>query len=317
MPNTAADSLPPFVHVAVGVVCSDCRVLIAQRPAHKHQGSLWEFPGGKVEPGEAPRDALVRELWEELRITVTAAKPLIKIRHDYGDARVLLDVWQVTGFSGVAEGAEGQKIAWVRQSELSSFPVPEANQMIIRSLALPDLVAITGGFSSLRDFEYRLRRAVVRGAQMIYLRIPEEDALGGDLCRVAQDVCEQLDVRVCSRRHWLPRLGLSAGLHLNSSDLAGIDDRSSFGSRFCGASCHDSNDLAHAVRLKLDYVFLSPLRTTASHPEARPLEAEIVTRWISQHPIPVYGLGGVGPADLESVRNFGARGIAAISAFWD
>jgi len=89
------------IHVAAAVIRStDGLVLIAKRPLDKHQGGLWEFPGGKVEKGEAVEVALARELLEELGIGVTAARPLIQVRHDYPDKHVLLDVWEVTAFSG-------------------------------------------------------------------------------------------------------------------------------------------------------------------------------------------------------------------------
>ena len=87
------------VHVAVGVVRNpQGNILIAKRPAHAHQGDLWEFPGGKVERGESLQQALQRELHEELGIDVTHARPLIRIPHSYPDKQVLLDVWLIEGF---------------------------------------------------------------------------------------------------------------------------------------------------------------------------------------------------------------------------
>ena len=95
------------LHVAAAVIRgTDGRILLAQRPAHKHQGGLWEFPGGKVEAGESVLSALARELREELGIQVTHAQPLIQVRHAYPDQRVLLDVYEVTEFTGDAHGAE-------------------------------------------------------------------------------------------------------------------------------------------------------------------------------------------------------------------
>ena len=93
------------VHVAAAVIRgADGRVLIAKRPQDKHQGGLWEFPGGKVEEGEAVERALARELEEELGIRVEAARPLIQVQHDYPDKQVLLDVWEVSSFTGEPHG---------------------------------------------------------------------------------------------------------------------------------------------------------------------------------------------------------------------
>src|SRR5512145_1948501 len=114
-----------YLHVAAAVVVDDVgRILIARRHDHLHQGGLWEFPGGKVEPGEAVPDALVRELHEELGIRVKKARPLIRIPYRYPDRNVLLDVWRVEKFEGEAHGAEGQPLLWVEAENLVQFEFP-------------------------------------------------------------------------------------------------------------------------------------------------------------------------------------------------
>lgn len=123
------------IHVAAGVILDgQHRVLLACRPEHKHQGGLWEFPGGKVEPGEQVAQALSRELFEELHIAVRTSAPLLRVEHDYGDKRVLLDVWLVTAFTGEPQGREGQRIAWVAVSELASYDFPAANSAIVQAV---------------------------------------------------------------------------------------------------------------------------------------------------------------------------------------
>lgn len=119
-------------HVAVGVIVNRQRqILIALRPDDAHQGGLWEFPGGKVEPGESLQEALSRELFEELGLTVDFCRPLIEIHHQYSDKAVLLDVCLVEQFSGVPFGKEGQPIRWVSADALSDYAFPQANQQII------------------------------------------------------------------------------------------------------------------------------------------------------------------------------------------
>jgi 8-oxo-dGTP diphosphatase len=116
------------------------QLLIARRPDHLHQGGLWEFPGGKVETGEQPRQALVRELKEELDIQVTACEPFMQVSHDYTDKQVLLDIWRVTAFEGEARGMEGQDCRWVALTDLllpdSDYAFPAATQGILDRLAL-------------------------------------------------------------------------------------------------------------------------------------------------------------------------------------
>ncbi len=123
------------VHVAVAVIInSQQQVLLGLRQAHQHQGGLWEFPGGKVETNETAYDALVREVEEEVGLTITSADPLIEISHDYGDKSVLLDVWWVEAFSGEAIGKEGQHLRWNTISGLNDIEFPAANVAIIQAL---------------------------------------------------------------------------------------------------------------------------------------------------------------------------------------
>ena len=109
-------------------------ILIARRADHLHQGGLWEFPGGKVEKGETHHQSLVRELQEEINITITSASPMMQISHDYIDKSVTLDIWKVIEFEGNPEGAEGQEIRWVSMDELRDYDFPVANQPILQKL---------------------------------------------------------------------------------------------------------------------------------------------------------------------------------------
>ncbi|MCD8514293.1 MAG: 8-oxo-dGTP diphosphatase MutT [Nitrincola sp.] len=121
-----------LLHVAAAVIYNaDGDILIARRPEHKHQGGLWEFPGGKVEADETATHALSRELEEELGIIPLHAESLIQVTHHYPDKSVLLDVFQVSQFRGEATGCEGQPIQWVSPASLADFQFPEANQPII------------------------------------------------------------------------------------------------------------------------------------------------------------------------------------------
>ena len=123
------------LHVAVGIIYNQKRqILIAKRDKHKYQGGLWEFPGGKVETGETIRQALDRQLNQEIGIQVTAASPLMQVNHNYDEKQILLDVWQVTDFTGVAQGNEGQAVRWIDSEEFVNYQFPEANQGIIEKI---------------------------------------------------------------------------------------------------------------------------------------------------------------------------------------
>ncbi|MGH8541632.1 MAG: NUDIX domain-containing protein, partial [Stenotrophobium sp.] len=116
--------MKPVIPVAAGCMVNAAgEVLIAQRPDGKIAAGLWEFPGGKIEPGESAHGALVRELHEELGVTVRAARPLIRIAHEYSDRSVILDTWLVSGFDGEPHARENQALAWVLPSRLSDYPL--------------------------------------------------------------------------------------------------------------------------------------------------------------------------------------------------
>ncbi len=128
--------------MAVAVICQGHgreqseKVLVAKRPDNVHQGGLWEFPGGKIEPGETVQLALIREIEEEIGILCdeSGLTPLTRIRHDYADKAVLLDVWQVAAFSGKPFGKEGQTVRWIAVSDLANYRFPEANRQIVALL---------------------------------------------------------------------------------------------------------------------------------------------------------------------------------------
>ncbi|MEZ5536985.1 MAG: 8-oxo-dGTP diphosphatase MutT [Thiolinea sp.] len=138
MLNTAADNDDEqWLHVVAAVIPDESdRILLARRPANKHQGGKWEFPGGKVESAESARTALARELQEELGISADSDRmqAFTEIRHRYPDKNIFLDVWLVREFSGEPRGCEGQEVCWFPKSDLSKLDFPAANSPIIDKL---------------------------------------------------------------------------------------------------------------------------------------------------------------------------------------
>ena len=132
------------IHVVAAIIHGDCcdksgQIFIARRADHLHKGGLWEFPGGKVDAGETPRQALVRELREELAIETRACKKLVETHHDYPDKQIHIEFWEVTDFDGEPIGNEGQPVEWVRPENLADYEFPEANQAIVNRLARESL----------------------------------------------------------------------------------------------------------------------------------------------------------------------------------
>ena len=315
------------VHVAVGVIVgrrgASCEeqgaILIAKRPDKTHQGGLWEFPGGKVECSETLFDALKRELKEELAIEVIATEPLIKIRHDYGDKVVLLDVHKVTEFSGQPQGNEGQPIKWVAPSCLHEYEFPAANRPIITAINLPQRLLITGEFAERSDFLVRIESALQKGIRLVQLRLEKSEIVPILLGSVAE-LCNRYSAKLTinTSPEFFADLSASSrlGLHLNSSQLLSCNTRPVSNSIILSASCHNEIEIKHAEKIGVNYICLSPVLATSSHPDQDGMGWDRFKSLVYNATIPVYALGGMTESDLGIALESGAQGIAAISEWW-
>lgn len=308
------------VHVAAAVIRgTEGRILIARRPDHVHQGGLWEFPGGKVEDGESVRAALERELFEELGIRVLVARPLLKVSHDYPDKQVLLDVWDVSAFSGEPQGVEGQPLAWVSSRQLADYAFPAANQPIVAAARLPEHYLITPEGLSHDELLTGLRQALAQGIRLVQLRAPNLFSPEyRDLALDAQGLCAgKAQLMLKGPLEWLGDFP-AAGWHLTAEQLRRYapSGRPFPRERWLAASCHSAAELALAGQMGVDFVTLSPLQTTRSHPQAVPLGWTAAAELLARFNQPAYLLGGIGPQDLERARQAGAQGVAGIRAFW-
>ena len=321
MRNTAAENAAtPFTLVAVAAIVNEHQqVLVSLRPDHVHQGGLWEFPGGKLEAGESVRAALDREIHEELGLSVTRARPLIRIRHRYPDKAVVLDVWRVDGFRGAAHGREGQVIEWLAIDALAARPFPAANRSIIRALQLPVEYLITPEPEDTAErFLQQLRASLEAGVRLVQLRAKAlSPAEYEALARRTIELCRRYGARILlnSDPQLVQRLGAD-GVHLSGARLAAAEVRPLPDRLWVAASCHRPDDLAMAERVGADFAVLSPLKPTASHPAAAPLGWARFSRWVEGCTIPVYALGGMQPSDIDTAIHNGAQGIAAIRALW-
>ncbi|MEH6578767.1 MAG: Nudix family hydrolase [Amphritea sp.] len=317
--------LPKIIHVAAAAIFNEAgELLLALRSKGQHQGGLWEFPGGKVEPGEDVRQALARELHEELGIEIDqqATRPLIKVPYHYPDKSVLLEVFRVDRFSGEPYGREGQPVRWVKLNQLHEYPFPAANKPIVNAVLLPSRIAITATVTSLEGYLLEsylpsVEQALNKGAEWVMLRAKQLE--GERLIGLAVE----LKARLSELGGGLILNGSIAegnaasvdALHLTSQRLMALNDRTGFNGRWLGASCHSQAQLNRAVELGLDYVTLSPVNHTTTHPDEEGLGWEQFAQLAEQQPIPVFALGGVDLEDLNHCWSCGGQGIAAISAF--
>ncbi|MCU7904647.1 MAG: Nudix family hydrolase [Candidatus Thiodiazotropha sp. (ex Epidulcina cf. delphinae)] len=307
-------------HVAAAAILdSTGRVLVAKRPDHLHQGGLWEFPGGKLERAESVEQALARELKEELGIQPLRSEPLIRIRHDYGDRRVLLDVYRVTAYQGVPKGLEGQPLRWLLPAEMEPDDFPAADRPVISALRLPRRYLISGEDATQpAQFLRRLHKALEAGPSLVQLRAHRlTDPSYRDLLLNSLEICRSRGVGLLVNRPQgvLDWAGEADGVHLTARQLRALSERPGIDG-LLGASCHNPSELRLAGQLQLDYALLSPVLPTASHPHAPCLGWDRFSDWVERVNLPVYALGGMRLEYLPKAAGSGAQGIAAISAFW-
>lgn len=309
------------LHVVAGVLRdARGRVLLAQRPAGKHLAGTWEFPGGKVDEGEAAVDALARELREEIGIVVESARPLIGVPHDYPGKRILLDVWQVAAWSGSPRPHEGQRLAWVEVDALRRIEMPLADRPAASALRLPDRYLLTPQAlpAQSADLLAGIDAACRRGIRLVQLRQPDwPRAALAELARQARAICQRHDACLLLNADWQLAgvLGLD-GVHLPERVAMALQQRPLPAGQWVGVSCHDAAGLAHAARIGADFATLSPVQRTASHPQAAALGWETFSECVAHATLPVFALGGLDEDDLETARMAGAQGIAAIRGLW-
>jgi len=304
--------------VAAVVVNRSHQVLLAKRPADRHQGGLWEFPGGKVERGEQARAALARELHEELGIDVHDARPLITIRHDYPDKSVLLDVWRVTAFGGEPHGKEGQAIEWVSPHDLPRRDFPAANHSIVTAARLPSVYLVTPEPDDTAGFLARLETLVTAGVDLVQLRAKKLDPSAySRLARQVIPLCAEAGARLLlnSQPALAEELG-AGGVHLTSDALMALQERPLSRDQWVAASCHCAEELDHACRIGVDFVVVAPVMATATHPGARPLGWRKLMQLAERATLPVYALGGMTWQDIATAWDHGCQGIASIAALW-
>jgi len=305
------------IDVAAGIITrTDGRVLMAERPAGKPWAGYWEFPGGKFESGESPIVALARELHEELGIELDQAYPWITRVYDYPERRVRLHMYRVLKWHGNPNGKEGQQISWENPQAVQCEPLLPANDPILRYLCLPQIYAITKASKyGVTAFMERLHIALKNGVKLIQVR---ERMVPGQLNQFAHNVvsmAHQYDAQVLiNGSENMARSTGADGVHFQTSQLMQCEKRPNVD--LWAASCHNREELLRAAELGVDFVVLSPILPTESHPGEPTLGWEKFSELCLDLPMPVYALGGRKTEVMETAMAHSAHGIAMLSGVW-
>ncbi|WP_265947315.1 Nudix family hydrolase [Dechloromonas sp. A34] len=306
-----------IVEVAAAVMLrADGReFVLAQRPEGKVYAGYWEFPGGKVEPGETVRAALIRELQEELGITVTACSPWLTRQFTYPHATVRLNFWRVTAWEGeigITAPLEHSAVAWQQCGAAASVaPILPANDPILKALAMPTAMAITMAEAegAERQLE-RLEQALEAGLRLIQVR--DKGCPPAQRLRFAEAVVRLAHdhgaLVVINDDEEIARQVGADGLHLSAGRLASCTSRPEF--TWLGASCHSAAEIARAGELGLDYALLGAVLPTPTHPESDGLGWVEFERQVQGNTLPVFALGGMKLEMLAAAQRHGAHGIA-------
>ena len=317
MEQPSSNSAP--VHVMVAIVRNHRdETLVALRKQDTHQGGLWEFPGGKREPGEPPLQALHRELCEEAGLRILASHPMCRIEHRYSDKHVLLDVHLVSRWIGTAIGLEGQQIAWRPRGDLREIDFPAANTHILRLLRLPAAITITPEAPGKSQFLDLMRKLIGDGRELVQVRQPQlpparyrrwflaalELAGGSGTVLLFNNLPEQYD----------PAWG-GCGFHASGRVLGELTARPAPPRQLFSASCHTLPELRRAEALGADFALLSPVAETTKHRPGEILGWRGFQQLADRLSLPVYALGGMSPELAPLARSRGAFGLAGIRRF--
>lgn len=315
---------------------ADGSFLLSSRPQGKPYAGFWEFPGGKIEAGESVRAALVRELVEELNVTITEASPWFSFIMRYTHATVRLNCWRVRAWQGELRGMEGQEFCWQSLDGLSADAMTVSPTLpgcvpIFAALCLGETYLITNASEMGAENYLKKLRAVfsaiasntapaLKFGGFIYPRLIQvrEKKLPADaLKKFARDVIaigHEHGARVLINSDVALALHVKAdGVHLTSAQLRDVAMRPDF--ELVGASTHTRAELARAAELKCDFAVLGPVKVTASHPNAKPMGWDAFAAAVDATPIPCFALGGLSRADLHHAIAHGAQGVAVMRGF--
>lgn len=314
-----ASELDAPVHVAAGVLRDTRgRILLARRTEGRDLAGAWEFPGGKLEPGESPAKALERELFEELGIHIGNIEPLICVPQRYASKNIALDVYTVLSYTGKPKGLEKQALAWSPVEKLISYPMPPADKPVVAALTLPNVLAITPEFyGDKNNYLSCIEQQLVAGVRYIQLRCKSLTSI--KLKELAIDIrtlCHDHKATLFINEDIQLAKMLHCPVHLKSSQLMQKDIATMLSGHPFSSACHSIDELKKAESMAALFAVLGPVLKTNSHPDSDGIGWTAFAQMRNDASLPIFALGGLGMKNISDARRHGAQGVAGISQLW-
>lgn len=305
-----------LIQVSIAIIRHKNQVLLGWRDENLHQGGCYEFAGGKLEAGETPEQALIREIQEEVGIDVMPIKRFASFQFDYSD-RCLSLFFILCKVKSYAElDKMDQAWRWIDLDDVQKFEFPKANQSIIQRLSWSRKIAILNDDHEVQDIKHDV--------DTVYLRQNVENF--PQLLRDNPQLFTEKKIIV----RWQDYQKLDADLqgkvfaiHLNSQQLVDLAESvsqnnelpSSLQNKNLIGACHNENEIEYANLIGCDVIFISPVQPTPTHPEHTGLSWAGFAALANIAEMPVYALGGVACDDLKMAKAYGAYGVAGIRDF--
>jgi len=307
-----------YVKVSVAILINyNHQVLLGQRPPQKSWEGWWEFPGGKIEKGETSSDALYREVYEEIGVKITQFKKWVTRKYSYDGNDITLHFFKVQKWEGEVTSKENQKLVWAYLKNPNVSPILPANLFVQKAFDLPKYYAITNlSETSKKVFFNQLQNKISNGLKMIQVR---EKNISFDKFKIFSNevikICKPKGVKVIINSDVNLAYEINAdGVHLTSKDLISIKKIPK--NLIVSASCHTQEEIDIAEKLNINFLVLSAIKKTLSHPDIKPIGWDEFENIANRVNTPIYALGGLGVNDYSIALENGAIGIASQRSIW-
>jgi len=300
-----------IIKVVVGVVHNNSKeIFISRRKKNQFMSGYWELPGGKVENNEDLSSALKRELFEEIGIKIEKFSLIQTIQQQYPKRIIDLSIYVIDKYSGTPVGKEGQDFSWCSIEKFKEYKLLPTMWKIIKRLSLPKSYWITPDNHNSNTVFEECNQRLSEGIKIIQLR--SKSQLDKAYIDKFNKLCQLNQAKLVLN---MPHIDFDEpcdGWHLTSIELMTTSTREFPDDKLFGASAHSLIEAKHAEKISVDYISLSPINETPSHPQTQILGWEKASEIIIQCKVPIYLLGGMDKDSMDKALSIGAQGIAGI-----